>query len=255
MLRASFVFFLCFAPLGYAQAPLVIVSAASDSTQLSPESLASAFGANLAPDTVAAQNVPWPSSLGGVTVQVKDSSGTTRQAGLLFVSPGQINFQIPTGTAQGNAVVTVNTGSATFSAQVPITRVAPALFAVNAAGIAAATAIRIPIETEFASALGLFNCPTDAASCQLIPIGLTVDVPVYLSLYGTGIHGYAQNTPIRVDVGNATAFAMYAGPQGQYPGLDQVNIALPLKLRGTGTADITVTVDGMISNTVELAFE
>jgi uncharacterized protein (TIGR03437 family) len=75
---------------------------------------------------------------------------------------------------------------------------------------------------------------------------------VYVSLYGTGIHGYAQKTPIRVDIGDDTVYAMYAGPQGQFPGLDQVNIALPLTLRGAGTVDVTVTVDGMTSNPVKL---
>jgi uncharacterized protein (TIGR03437 family) len=253
MLRTSAFLILCFASLGSAQTPqLVIVSAASDSTDVSPESLASAFGVNLAPDTLAAENVPWPMSLGNATVQVKDSAGITRPAGLLFVSPGQINFQIPTGTAVGAATVLVNTGSATLTAQVPITRVAPALFAIDASGIAAATAIRVPIQTEFASPLPLFDCSAGIASCRLIPISLAVDAPVYVSLYGTGIHGYAQTTPIRVDIGDQTVYAMYAGPQGQYPGLDQVNIPLPAPLRGSGTVDVTVTVDGGTSNSVKL---
>jgi uncharacterized protein (TIGR03437 family) len=253
MLRTSAFFLLCFSSLGLAQTPqLTIVSAASDAANLSPESLASAFGSNLASDTAAAQDLPWPASLGGVTVQVKDSAGTSRPAGLLFVSPGQINFQIPTGTALGPAIVSVKTGSVTLTAQVPITRVAPALFAIDAAGLAAATAIRVPIATEFAAPLALFDCSSGPANCSLIPIRLGADAMVYVSLYGTGIHGYAQKTPIRVDIGDDTVYAMYAGPQGQFPGLDQVNIALPLTLRGAGTVDVTVTVDGMTSNPVKL---
>ena len=48
--------------------------------------------------------MPWPTVLGGVTVQVTDSGSATRIAGLLFVSPGQINFQIPWETTPGTAV-------------------------------------------------------------------------------------------------------------------------------------------------------
>jgi uncharacterized protein (TIGR03437 family) len=174
---------------------------------------------------------------------------------LLFVSPGQINFQVPRGTAAGTATVTVNRGSATFTSQVPVTPVAPALFAVDTAGIAAATAIRVPIETEFPSPVPIFDCSAGPANCHLEPIFLAIDAPVYVSLYGTGIHGYSQKTPIRVDIGNATVEAMYAGQQGQYPGLDQVNVAIPETLRGAGTVDVTVTVDGLTSNAVRVGFE
>jgi uncharacterized protein (TIGR03437 family) len=256
MLRASAFLLICVASFGATPTPqLTIISAASDSTSISPESLASIFGSNLAPDTAAAQNVPWPESLAGVTVQITDATGTTRRAGLLFVSPSQINFQVPTGTAFGTATVTVTNGSTTLTGQTPITRVAPALFAIDANGIAAATAIRIPIQTEFATPLPVFDCSGGITSCTLVPIPIAVDAPVYLSLYATGVHGFAQSTAPRVDVGNATMPAMYAGPQGQYPGLDQINVALPATLRHGGTVDVTITVDGATSNTVQIAVQ
>src|SRR5262249_15050689 len=145
MLRASAFVLLCLASLGSAQTPqLAVISAASTSTDLAPESLASAFGTNLAADTAAAQNVPWPTSLSGVSVQVMDAVGVTRPAGLLFVSPGQVNFQIPTGTGLGMSTITLHNGSTTLSTHSMITPVSPGLLAVDAAGTAAATAVRIP---------------------------------------------------------------------------------------------------------------
>jgi uncharacterized protein (TIGR03437 family) len=184
-----------------------------------------------------------------------DAVGVTRPAGLLFVSPGQINFQVPSGTALGASTVTVQNGPAASSVQVPITRVAPALFAVDASGTAGATAIRIPIQTELASPVPMFDCSAGTDSCKLLPILVAVDAPVYVSFYGTGIHGHQQTTPIRVDIGNATVSAMYAGPQGQYPGLDQVNVALPATLRHAGVVDATVTVDGVTSYPVSFAVQ
>jgi uncharacterized protein (TIGR03437 family) len=135
----------------------------------------------------------------------------------------------------------------------PITRVAPALFSIDASGDAAATAVRIPIATQFQSPLPVFDC--SGATCKLVPLPLGIDTPIYVSLYATGVHGYAQNTAIRVDIGTDTVNALYAGPQGQFPGLDQINIPLPLSQRGKGTIEVTVTVDGMTSNPVKIAVE
>jgi uncharacterized protein (TIGR03437 family) len=255
MLRTAPFLILCFASLGFSQTTpvLEIISAASVSSNVSPESLASAFGAHLADDTAAAQSVPWPTSLGGVTIQVKDSAGVSRAAGILFVSPTQINFQVPTGTAAGTASIQVNTQGTTLHGSMPITRVAPALFSIDTNGDAAATAVRIPIATQFQSPLPVFDC--SGATCKLVPLPLGIDTPIYVSLYATGVHGYAQNTPIRVDIGTDTVNALYAGPQGQFPGLDQINIPLPLSQRGKGTIEVTVTVDGMTSNPVKIAVE
>ena len=44
----------------------------------------------------------------------------------------------------------------------------------------------------------------------------------------------------------------FAGLQTTYPGLDQVNVALPLSLRGAGESNVVLTVDGQVSNTVTI---
>jgi len=48
---------------------------------------------------------------------------------------------------------------------------------------------------------------------------------------------------------------VYAGAQGVYPGLDQVNVLLPATLKGKGTVNVTVTVDGSVSNAVAIAVQ
>ena len=53
-------------------------------------SIASIFGTNLAASTKAAQTVPLPRQLGGTAVSVDGIA-----APLFYVSPTQINFQIP----------------------------------------------------------------------------------------------------------------------------------------------------------------
>jgi hypothetical protein len=55
-----------------------ITSAANAASGLAPESLGTAMGTDLAAGAASAQSVPWPTTLGGVTVQVTDSAPTPR---------------------------------------------------------------------------------------------------------------------------------------------------------------------------------
>jgi hypothetical protein len=64
------------------------------SPQRAADSLATAFGSNLAPRTKTG-SAPYPSSLGGISLQVVDSLGAQRIAQLLYVSPGQIKLPDP----------------------------------------------------------------------------------------------------------------------------------------------------------------
>jgi len=45
---------------------------------------------------------------------------------------------------------------------------------------------------------------------------------------------------------------LFAGPQGDFPGLDQINLQLPKTLAGRGGVDLELTVDGVQANVVHL---
>ncbi len=238
--------------LGFAQQITSVTSAASPTAGLAPEAFATVMGTNLAMRTGKADSTPWPLTLGGATVTVTDSAATSRTAGLLFVSPTQINLQIPAGTAIGPATIAVNNGSGTATVKVQIQAVAPALFAVNPEGIAAATGIRIVIPTRFQAPVPVFRCIGAPPTCELVPIDVGVDAPVYLSFYGTGIRGRSGLANVTVTIGTTSVPVLYAGPQPDFPGLDQVNVPLVLSLRGAGVVNVTVTVDGVTSNPVRI---
>ena len=60
---------------------------------------------------------------------------------------------------------------------------------------------------------------------------------------------------VSVKIGNIDAPVAYAGAQGFFPGLDQVNVALPATLKGRGQLVVTVTVNGQASNMGQLLFQ
>ncbi len=229
-------------------------SAAAPGIGLAPDALASVFGANLASGVAQAVNQPLPETLGGITVQVTDSSGVVRDAPLLYVSPSQINFLVPDGTAGGAAQFAVINGSAMQTFVTTIGTVAPALFSMNGAGsgVAAATAISTQIsDPSLQAPVAVFQCDV-AGSCTSVPINLGVDTATYVTFYGTGIRGRSLLSNLAVTINGTAAPVFYAGPTPGFTGLDQVNVLLPLDLRGAGEANVVLTADGQTSNTVTI---
>ena len=72
---------------------------------MAPGSIISVFGSHLAPAAAGAPGAPWPIELGGSSVTVNGIP-----APLSFVSPAQINAQIPFEIPPGNASLTVSVG-------------------------------------------------------------------------------------------------------------------------------------------------
>ena len=234
--------------------PPIAVSAASPQVGVAPDSLASIYGSQLAPQTASAGNPPWPTSLGGMPGGfLIDSTGHNWTLPLLFASPSQMNVWIPAGVATGQANVefpftNVPPGVTAALRIVPVNiqKVAPGIFTLNGAGtgVVAATAVRIALPNGTQFPVEVFTCDSTGA-CSAVPIDTGLDTPVYLSLYGTGIRGASTVT---VTIGGQTFPASYAGPQPSIPGLDQVNVGLSLNLRGAGPVNIIVTADGVSSN-------
>ncbi len=80
----------------------------------------------------------------GTSVKVLDSVGMERQAQLLFVSPGQVNYVMPAGSAPSDALVTITSGNGVvFTGLTMITTSAPALFAANSDGQGVAAAAQV----------------------------------------------------------------------------------------------------------------
>jgi uncharacterized protein (TIGR03437 family) len=231
---------------------IVVESAAGPVAVVAPASLGSIFGAKLASTTQQAASQALPLSLAGVSLTVRDSAGTSASAPLLYVSPGQINFLMPSGLATGVATFTITEGaSSPLTAIGAVGQVAPTLFSLsgNGSGPAAATAIRVNAgNPTLQFPVTLFDC--SSSPCKALPIDVGIDTPVYLSLYGTGIRNRSSLDNVLVTINGISVPALYAGPQPDFPGLDQINVPLTLNLRGSGVANVVLKVDQHQANTV-----
>jgi uncharacterized protein (TIGR03437 family) len=55
-----------------------------------------------------------------------------------------------------------------------------------------------------------------------------------------------------VTIAGVSVPVLYAGLTPDFAGLDQVNVALILNLRGSGESNVVLTVDGQTSNVVTI---
>ncbi|MCC6264993.1 MAG: serine hydrolase [Bryobacterales bacterium] len=197
----------------------------------SPGALASLFGEGLAPATAFAEGPGLPTTLGGVRVEVRDRAGTTRNAAMIFVSPGQINLQIPEGLQTGTASVFVYQGQQlTHRDWLYIDDSAPGLFAAGASGEGppAGEVLHVRANGERVTRALARGSPPASSERPYEPEPILLGEPgteVYLILYGTGWRESAA-MPVRVVLGEETLEPEYAGKQGSFAGLDQVNVRL-----------------------------
>ena len=227
---------------------VAVQSAAAPNAVMTPESIASIYGSNLAGTTAQASSTTLPTSLGGVTLTVTDSAGVARMAPLMYVSPAQINFVVPAGTASGVAGFAIAGGTSPVTTNGTIQTVAPTLFSMsgNGKGVAAANGIKVTGTVQ--SPVPVFQCSNSV--CNSTPIALNASNTVYLILYGTGIRNRSSLANVTVNINGTSAPVQYAGPQFTYEGLDQMNVVLPTSLSGSGEVNIVLTVDGQTANVV-----
>jgi uncharacterized protein (TIGR03437 family) len=227
----------------------VVVSAASfkRGTQ-AQESIVAMFGEFIASNIAVGTTVPLPTTLDNTTLVLLDSQNQSREAPLFFVSPGQINFLIPAGTAVGDVSVFVRrSGNVIASTKVPVAAVEPSLFTANAAGTG------IPAAVLFRVRNGVVT--NEAITAAAIDMGPEGDVLV-LVLYGGGIRKRTGLPAVTMKIGGVTVGADYAGEASGFIGLDQINTAvLPRSLAGKGLVNLELTVDGKPANVVQLNFK
>jgi uncharacterized protein (TIGR03437 family) len=227
-----------------------LVGAAGATVSASPGGLASIFGTNLAPGIAFASAIPLPTTLGSVQVLVNGVA-----APLIYVSPTQINFQIPYQTPTGTPlqIVVVTNGVSGPALSLTLPPAAPAIFtyqrtptstdpvilhANNTLVTPTSPAVPGEVLVIYATGVGqLNNAPATGAAAPTLPLATTVATPV-------------------ITVGGSAASVQFSGLAPGYVGLLQINVQLPSTLpAGTGTPPtlpLSVTFPGAPAAVVNL---
>jgi uncharacterized protein (TIGR03437 family) len=212
-----------------------VVNAASFASQISPGALATVFGSNFALRNASA-NAPLPTSLAGVSVSVNGQS-----APLLYVTPTQVNFQVPWETALGSGTVTVNVnGGASNSITVSVLGAAPGLFSTSSGHA-------VVQNSDFT-----LNDPGNPAKVGSTIVAYLsgsgpVDTPVAdgaVTPLGPLVSSTSQSS---ATIGSSPAQVAFAGLAPGFVGLVQVNIVVPSDLQ-TGDYPLAITIGNETSN-------
>ena len=227
--------------------------------------------------TGATQNVyaatrPLPFSLGGVSLRIGGSltfetnrwvysQVGSQEAPLVFVGPTQVNFQVPQGIIPGDSVPAElrRPDGSTLVTTLRIVPTAPGIFTVlmNGQGQAAALnqdnsqngnpqsilgarpAQRWSVIQIYATGAGETDLPLlpgEAAPASGNPLVLTRVTPT-------------------VTIGGQTARVLFSGMAPGWVGLWQINAEIPASVTPGSSVPMSITADGVTSNSVTIAVE
>lgn len=242
------------------QSGVATISAANFKPTVAPDSIVACFGSQLATGVKVADTVPLPTSLLGTTLTIRDASGASLPAPLLFVSPGQINYIVPAQARAGAGTVVVRSGDGQMSeGPIDIASVAPGIFTANqdGAGVPSADVLHVTASGSQSSETPYVLGEDERFIPKSIDLGPSSD-RVFLILYLTGLrgtpstdgnadNGSAEN--VTVLIGGVAQTPLYAGRQSFFAGLDQINLEIPRtlldsSLPGSKQLDISVKVSG-----------
>jgi len=222
--------------------PRGIVNGASFSTDaiVSPGSIASLFGENLAATTAGAE---WVSS-----IQISSTGTPTHRlslptalrdtqvlvngtpAALFYVSPAQINFQMPPNVTGPTAeVVVVSEGFAGLPASVGVAPAAPGIFTTNQQGAGQGAILHVDYTPNSAQ-----NPAEQGSIVSIYCTGLGSTNPEILSGEAAGVNPLNETVQKpTVLIGGVPAEVLYSGLAPGYVSLYQINARIPRGIAGT----------------------
>ena len=219
-------------------------TASSPSGFLAPEMVGFANGPDIAPAALQANSKLWPTTLGGVSLEIVDSHGAKNLAPIHFVTQTQIAYLIPSTTALGPATVRLTTATgSTLLGAAEVRRIAPALYSTNnnSSGVAAGSWVRVDANGQQSPNSG-FTEPVD--------LGVSTD-QVFLSLRGTGFRN--STGAVAATVGGVNVPIYGVAPAPESPGDDVVSIGpLPRALAGSGEVAVVLAFDNQPANAVTI---
>lgn len=226
-----------------------VTAVASTLTTVAPGGIMSIFGTNLAPLTSDL------SGFAGITALTSAMDGVTVTVGgikapFYFVSPLQINVQVPFEVAAGPQPVVVTTaGGASTSFTATVASVAPSIFIVDTAGTGA-----VVKNSDFS----LITANNKAKAGDIIVIystGLGQVTPAAQTgvLLQPPSSGFNNTGTVTVTIGGQNAVVIYSIASPSFAGLYQTAVTVPSGV--TGSAAVVLSSGTTKSNSVNIAVQ
>jgi uncharacterized protein (TIGR03437 family) len=213
----------------------VVNAATSAPAPVSPGSLISIYGTSLAQTTGGATSTPLPASVGGTSVNINGVA-----APVIFVSPNQVNVQVPYEISTGTANATAASGCGTSGGvSFQVVPAAPYLL-LGADGSA------LVQNQDFT-----FNSATNAApkgsvvTVYLIGIG-PLDTPVATGAAAPADRLVRATSQAKALIGGFDTVIQFLGLTPGFVGLAQANLVVPNL--SPGKYPVVITVNGVESN-------
>ena len=208
---------------------------------LAPGSLFTIYGSGLGPDEyVKADGYPFPKTLGGVSVQVKQGSARY-DAGLLLASSGQVNAILPSDLQVGEAQVMVRyNGDISAPATIAVSKTAVGVFQHELDGRNLAIAQNLRSAT--ASPLNLPDSPAKPGEI----------VDLWVTGVGPAADG-GSTAPLTVNVGGVPAERPHSGPRPEQEAIDHIFFTVPSGIAFGCQVPVAVTMGGMAANLTAIA--
>ncbi len=218
------------------------VNAASYTTALAPGALISIFGRNLALEERQAPGLPLPFEMSRVGLTVNGS-----RLPLLYVSPTQINAQLPFDMQGRGLTLRLATPNALIDILVNVAPTAPAIFTIPT---------QFGVVPAVVHANGTMVTPASPAETgEFIAVYLTglgqVDGPLLAGQPAPRSPLLRARAPVDVRVGNVLVAPVFAGLAPDFAGLYQVNLQVPEV--PSGPHALRIVAGGVSSNAVTLA--
>jgi len=227
---------------------------------IAPDALVSAFGAHLATGDGVTSAADFSMTLAGTTMTLVDSTNAVFNVPMYSVSPLQVNYYVPGDVAAGPATITIQSADGVqTTGTVLVAAAAPGLYTAvqNGKGVASGIAVCAGVCTGYPTAGSThgqffedtFICGNGPSTCvpQLFSLGAPTD-NVVVELFGTGFRHLSSKSVIQAEINGQNLQVQYAGPQGGYMGLDQINVRIPNSLAGSGLVNLFLTVQDPANN-------
>jgi len=226
---------------------------------IAPSSIFIVTGTGLAdPGTPVLQNTQaaggLPLTLNGASITVV-VNGVTVHPALCYTSPTQLAAVLPAGTPVGTGTLTVtHNGATSEEAEIPVVASAVGFNHFNQIPIPLGVSnvnvdIGVATDNSTGALLTFTNSGTPGEIIVLWATGLGADPADSDTEFSSGPH--AVNTPLEIYIGGVRATIYYQGSAG-YPGVNQINVAIPVSAVIGCYVPLVAVTGTVISNVVML---